>query len=53
MGQFYDQIPEELKGHVKEITRTSGLPDTEESLEEDLGGVAREEEGFRGEDRGT
>jgi hypothetical protein len=33
MGQFYDQIPEELKQHVKEITRTSGLPDTEESLE--------------------
>ena len=33
MGQFYDQIPEELKGHVKEITRTSGLPDTEESRE--------------------
>jgi hypothetical protein len=33
MGQFFDQIPDELKRHVKEITRTSGLPDAEESLE--------------------
>jgi hypothetical protein len=33
MGLYFDQIPEELKRHVKEITRTSGLPDAEESLE--------------------
>jgi hypothetical protein len=33
MGQFFDQIPEQLRRHVKEITRTSGLPDVEESLE--------------------
>ena len=25
MGQYFDRIPDELKGHVKEITRTSGL----------------------------
>ena len=33
MGQYFDQIPVELQGHVREITRTSGLGDNEESLE--------------------
>jgi hypothetical protein len=33
MGEYFDQIPDDLKRHVKESTRTSGLPDTEESLE--------------------
>lgn len=33
MGEFLDQIPEEIQGHVKEITRTSGLPEGDESVE--------------------
>ena len=33
MGEHFDRIPDDLKRHVKEITKTSGLPDTEESLE--------------------
>ncbi len=33
MGQYLDQIPVELQEHVRQITRTSGLPDTEDSLE--------------------
>ncbi len=33
MGEFLDQIPEKLHGHIKEITKTSGLPPGEESVE--------------------
>jgi hypothetical protein len=33
MGEFLDQIPESIQGHVREITKTSGLPDNEESVE--------------------
>jgi hypothetical protein len=33
MGEYLDQIPEEIRGHIKEITRTSGLPAGEESEE--------------------
>ena len=33
MGEYFDQLPEEIKDHVQEITKTSGLPPGEESLE--------------------
>ncbi len=33
MGEFYNQIPLTVKEHVQDITRTSGLSDTDDSLE--------------------
>jgi len=33
MGEFLSQIPQNIQGHIKEITKTSGLPNDEESLE--------------------
>lgn len=33
MGEYLDQIPEDLQGHIKDITKSSGLEDNEESLE--------------------
>lgn len=33
MGEFLEQIPENIRGHIKDITRSSGLPDSEESIE--------------------
>jgi hypothetical protein len=33
MGEFFDQLPEMIKDHVQEITKTSGLPPGEESVE--------------------
>jgi hypothetical protein len=33
MGEYFEQIPVEIQGHVRQITKTSGLPDTEESVE--------------------
>jgi hypothetical protein len=33
MGEYLDQIPENIRTHVREITRSSGLPDNEESVE--------------------
>lgn len=33
MGQYLDQIPVELQEHVRQITKTSGLPETDDSLE--------------------
>lgn len=38
MGEFFDQIPDKIKEHIKEITKTSGLEDNEESLEKISGG---------------
>jgi hypothetical protein len=34
MGEFLDQVPEEIHDHIRQITKTSGLPDTEESVEQ-------------------
>ena len=33
MGEFYDQLPDMIKDHVQEITKTSGLPPDDESVE--------------------
>jgi hypothetical protein len=33
MGEFLDQIPQELQGHIREITKQSGLPEGEDSVE--------------------
>ena len=34
MGEYLEQIPEGIRDHIKQITGTSGLPDTEESVEQ-------------------
>lgn len=33
MGEFLDQVPEGIQQHIRDITKTSGLEDTEESVE--------------------
>ena len=33
MGEYYDQLPDMIKDHVQEITKTSGLPPDDESVE--------------------
>ena len=33
MGMYLDQIPQDIQGHIRQITKTSGLPDTEDSVE--------------------
>ena len=33
MGEYFDQIPEKIQGHIRQITKSSGLPDNEGSVE--------------------
>ena len=33
MGEYLDKIPIEVQDHIRQITRSSGLPDTEDSVE--------------------
>ncbi len=33
MGEYLSQVPAEIQTHIRQITKTSGLPDTEDSLE--------------------
>ena len=33
MGEYLDQVPPEIHDHLRQITKTSGLPDTEDSAE--------------------
>ena len=33
MGEYLDQIPAEVQDHISQITKSSGLPDNEESVE--------------------
>jgi hypothetical protein len=33
MGEYLEQVPAEIREHIRQITKTSGLPDTEESVE--------------------
>jgi hypothetical protein len=33
MGEHLDQIPAQIQSHIRQITKTSGLPDTEDSVE--------------------
>jgi len=33
MGMYLDQVPAEVQEHLRQITKTSGLPDTEDSVE--------------------
>ena len=33
MGEYLDQIPAEVQDHIRQITKSSGLPDTEDSVE--------------------
>jgi hypothetical protein len=46
MGEYLDQIPEKLHAHLREITRTSGLPESEESVETMAKGWLEKEEAF-------
>ena len=46
MGEYLDQIPEKLHAHIREITRTSGLPESEESVETMARGWLEKEEAF-------
>ncbi|MFW5684331.1 MAG: hypothetical protein ACOC1I_05720 [Spirochaetota bacterium] len=34
MGGYLDQVPARIHDHIREITKTSGMPDTDESVEE-------------------
>lgn len=33
MGMYLEQVPQEIQEHLRQITKTSGLPDTEDSVE--------------------
>jgi hypothetical protein len=33
MGEYLNQLPENIEEHIREITRSSGLPQGEESVE--------------------
>lgn len=33
MGEYLDQIPVEIRDHIRQITKSSGLPDVEDSVE--------------------
>ena len=47
MGTYFEQIPDAIKNHIREVTKTSGLPDTEESLERIAGTWLEKRELFR------
>ena len=51
MGELFDQLPDIIKNQIKEITKTSGLPDTEESLEKMSRGWIEKEKTFGEESR--
>jgi hypothetical protein len=46
MGEYLDQIPEEVQDHVRQITKSSGLPDNEESVETIAKGWLEKKERF-------
>lgn len=46
MGEYLDQVPEKLHAHIREITRTSGLSESEESVETMARGWLEKEEAF-------
>ena len=33
MGEYLDQVPAEIRDHIRQITKTSGLPNTDDSVE--------------------
>ena len=33
MGTYFENIPDKIKPHLEEVTKTSGLPYSEESIE--------------------
>jgi len=33
MSEYLDQVPMEIQSHIRDITRSSGLPDTDESVD--------------------
>jgi hypothetical protein len=46
MGEYLNQVPVEIQSHLRQITRTSGLPDTEDSLEMIAQGWVEKKERF-------
>ncbi len=49
MGEYLNQIPEKIRDHIKGITRTSGLPDTDDSVEKIAEAWLEKEKKFVGE----
>ena len=33
MGEYIDQVPVEIQDHIRQITKTSGLPDTDDAVD--------------------
>lgn len=46
MGEYLDQIPERVRDHLRQLTRTAGLPDSEESVEAIARGWLEKKVGF-------
>ena len=46
MGMYLDQVPVEIQPHIRQITKTSGLPDTEDSVEQIAQGWLEKKELF-------
>jgi len=46
MGVYLDQVPAEIQAHIRQITKTSGLPDTEDSVEQIAQGWLEKKELF-------
>lgn len=34
MGEYLDQVPEQIRSHIRDITKSSGLPDNDDSVEQ-------------------
>jgi hypothetical protein len=46
MGEYLDQVPEGIRDHIRQITKTSGLPNTEESVEQMAKGWLEKKQAF-------
>jgi len=46
MGEYLDQIPENVRDHVTRLVKTAGLPDSEESVEAIAKGWLEKKQGF-------
>ncbi|MFP4374922.1 MAG: hypothetical protein ACLFPO_11365 [Spirochaetaceae bacterium] len=47
MGEYLDQVPEKVRDHIRQITKTSGMEDTEESVELMAKGWLDKQEAFQ------
>jgi hypothetical protein len=46
MGEFLDKLPANVQSHIKEITKTSGLPNDDESVEKIAEGWLQKKDAF-------